>query len=288
MMYDYLLVVGPGRSGSDFLYQNLKNHPAMVFPEIKEGRYYKSPRRFRGTIDQLNCDTRRILVDITTRGYRDLSLIEGIRAQKVNGYRILIIVLLRDHLDRALSAMLFRKSRGERSALFGMSKLEDAVVRDRLTKQNLLDIYELDVDVLAVHFSTLTNDTEAVLEVLASLCGTSEFGTVERLVINESVRARNILFSAFGKAVAIAMRKLGFKRLLQRVKDNQSVKKLFFVQLSEDEDKLTMSEKSTELLKTSFSECCSIIENASDKIREGIYFRRTSSPSDRTDSGSVR
>ncbi len=39
---DYLLAVGPGRSGSEFLYENLKSKPGFVFPEIKEGCYCRS------------------------------------------------------------------------------------------------------------------------------------------------------------------------------------------------------------------------------------------------------
>ena len=41
--YDYLLIAGPGRSGSTFLYQILNGHAMFVAPVIKEGYLYRSP-----------------------------------------------------------------------------------------------------------------------------------------------------------------------------------------------------------------------------------------------------
>lgn len=276
MRYDYLLVVGPGRSGSEFLYDNLRSHPDMAFPEIRGGRYYQSLRRFNRTFNRLNRDRKKIFVDITVLGYHDSVLDKGIEVLKVNGYRILLMVILRDHCDRALSMMRFRRSRGEKSALLGTKRLEQAVVQDRLTRKNLVNIYGLDVDVLTVNFPTLTTDTTTVLDTLASICGISKFELTERRVVNESVRARNIVLSTFGKSIAIAMRRIGFKRLLQRLKDSQFIRKIFFVPLTEDEDKSALSEKSKEILEASFMDCCSIVENSSEKIHEGIYFRNGS------------
>ena len=42
---DYLLVVGPGRSGKHVLYRLLNGHAAFESPAIKDAYYYRSPRR---------------------------------------------------------------------------------------------------------------------------------------------------------------------------------------------------------------------------------------------------
>lgn len=271
MAYDYLLVVGPGRSGSDLLYENLKNHPELAFPEIKEGYYYRSPRNFDKALRGLQGKT---LVDVANLAYKDPSLSKGIERLAAKGYRTLIVVLLRNHYDRALSMMRFRKSRAEISALFGDRILEDAVVRDRLKPSALASIYGCDLDVLTISFPTLIHNTDAALRALSSICGISNPRHVARGVVNESVRARHLLLSAFGKSIAVAMRRLGLTRLLQKSKDNQSIRNLFFVPLSQDEGSMSISQSNAERLHDSYLQCRSVILSASDEIGEGIYFRQ--------------
>ena len=68
--YDYVLVAGPGRSGSTFLYRLLNAHPAFTAPEIKEGYYYRSVRRFDRARRKLRrSDT--ILLDVANTAWAD-------------------------------------------------------------------------------------------------------------------------------------------------------------------------------------------------------------------------
>ena len=166
-MYDYLLVVGPGRSGSDFLYSILRAHPDYAFPEIKEGAYYRSVRAYRRGRAKVR-PAGKLLCDIANDAYHDPRLVPGVRTLRQEGISILMMILLRDHCDRALSAIRFRKSRGRPSAFLGARHLERAVVRDRLTPGTLEGIFGLDIDILTVDFSTLVDDTEALLAKLAS------------------------------------------------------------------------------------------------------------------------
>ncbi len=273
-MYDYLLVIGPGRSGSEFLYRNLKGHRDFAFPEIKEGIYYRSPKAFKRARQRLHGKQRMLLCDIANSAYCDPALFSGIEALGKKGIKILLMVLIRNHRDRAISMLWFRKSRGEPSALFGSRRLEEVIVRDRLVPKMLLDIFRIKADILTVSFSALTKDTAAVLEVLASLCQTSGFDSVLQEPVNEVVSPRFVWFSALGWLCGRALRKLGFRRLLQRAKDNQLLKSVFFVPWSKDEGNLCLSEKSLKTLDTSYSECWSIVENSSEQIGRGIYFRK--------------
>ena len=110
-MYDYLLVVGPGRSGSDFLYRILRAHPDYAFPKIKEGAYYRSVRAYMRARAKVR-PAGKLLCDIANDAYHDPKLSSGVQALQRQGVSILMMILLRNHRDRALSAMRFRKSRG--------------------------------------------------------------------------------------------------------------------------------------------------------------------------------
>ncbi len=278
-MYDYLLVVGPGRSGSEFLHRLLRGHPSFAFPEIKERRYYRSPGAFRRARKRLDAQgPGQVLCDVANLAYADAGLPRGVEALREEGFRILLVALLRDHRDRALSMMQFRKSRGELSALLGPRRLEAAVVRDRLTSERLADIYRTDADVLTLSFSALTRDTGAVLDVLASLCGTPGFDRVPLQAVNQAVGARHLWLSAFGSWCALALRRLGFRRLLQRIKENEAVNRVFFVPLAGDAERPSLSVESMRLLDASAIACRWMVNDSSKRVGEGIYLRKTEQP----------
>ena len=269
--YDYLLSVGPGRSGSTFIYQKLKAHPDIEFPGIKEGYLYRSLGRFEQVRKRL--DERLILADISNLAYQDPLLGCGIKMIKNNGYRVLLILSIREHFDRAVSMIRFKRSRGEFCALKGMSYLEEKVMNDQLMPEQLLNIFQMDVDVLIVYFPVLTQKTEVFLDHLSNLCGISQFNNIEKERINESVCARNVVLSAFGKVVAIALRKLGCACFLQTLKDSNLMKRLFFVKLRRDN--FSLSEKNKRLLSALYFDCCSVVDAFSHRVGEQIYFRKT-------------
>ncbi len=269
---DYLLVVGPGRSGSEFLYRRLKGHPAFAFPEIKEGYYYRSPRAFRKA--RARSDGR-VLVDVANLGYRDAALAPGVRALRARGVRVLLVVLLRDHRERARSMIAFRRSRGEFSALLGARRLEKAVVRDRLTRGRLLALYALDADVLALCFDALTADVAATLDCLAALCGVAPFApAAETGAVNEAVRARVPPLAVAGKLAALALRRLGLRRTLQRLKDSRRLRALLFAPLDGADAAPSLSEASARVLAESWRECRATVAEASERPRPGVFLRR--------------
>ena len=272
-MYDYLLVVGPGRSGSDFLYGILRAHPDYAFPEIKEGAYYRSVRAYQRGRAKVR-PAGKLLCDIANDAYHDPRLVPGVRTLQQEGISILMMILLRDHCDRALSAIRFRKSRGRPSAFLGARHLERAVVRDRLTPGTLEGIFGLDIDILTVDFETLVDDTEALLAKLASLCGTGPFPDVATEPVNVSTRARFVWLSTLGWLGAVALRRLGLTRLLQGIKDSPSVGRVFFKPLARDQDELRLSDSAVRTLDAAHRECWSVVTRLSAKEREGVFVRR--------------
>ncbi len=275
-MVDYLLVVGPGRSGSDFLYRILRGHPDYAFPEIKEGMYYRSVRAYHRARAKVR-PTDRLLCDIANDAYRDPKLLPGVRALQQQGVSILMMVLLRNHRERAVSSIRFRRSRGRPSALLGAQHLETAVVRDRLTAGLLEDIFTLDVDIVTVDFKTLVEDTETVLANLVSHCGTKAFDAVATVPVNVSTRARFVWLSTFGWLFAVTLRRLGLTRLLQRIKDSRAIGRVFFQPLAPGRDEVGLSDDAVRTLDDTHRECWSVVTRVSEKESDGVYVRRAQS-----------
>lgn len=275
--YDYLLVVGPGRSGSELLYENLRRHPAFAFPEIKEGYYYRSRRAFAAARRRLDGGRARILADIANLAYRDPALAPGVAALRAGGCRALLVLLLRDHRERVASMIRFRRSRGEITAILGARRLGRAVLRDSLTPEDLAALYRIDADVLAIGFPALTGDTAGVLETLTALCGVPPPARVVRRAVNESVAARHPLLSACGKAAAVALRRVGRRRLLQRLKDNPRLRRLFFVPLAGERGggaDGVLPEGAAGALDAAAAECRAIVERASEPLAPHVHLRR--------------
>ena len=45
--YDYVLFVGPGRSGTTYIYRILRSHYNIKLPELKEAYYFRRPKRLQ-------------------------------------------------------------------------------------------------------------------------------------------------------------------------------------------------------------------------------------------------
>ena len=221
---DYLLVAGPGRSGSTYLFEGLAARGDFVAPAIKEGAYYAAPGRLRRARARLPAGA--VLLDAANTAWRDPRLAA---VGRVPGCRALLVVLLRGHVARARSVKAFRASRGDWRALLGDAALERAVVRDSLAPRDLARLFGLGVDVLCVDFAALVRDPVAVLDRIAGLCGLPP-GTRAPPpgAVNAAVAARSRALAAAGRSVARALRALGRRRLLRRIKASARVRRLFF------------------------------------------------------------
>ena len=270
--YDYLLIVGPGRSGTELLYVNMSRHPDLRFPEAKEGGYYRRPAAL---IPEARRDGGGILADISNLAYGDAALADGVSAMRRAGRRILVVITLREHRDRAVSMIRFRKSRGEFSAWFGDARLERSVIRDRLTRADLTAIYDLEADVLAIRFESLTENPERALNAIADLCGIPPFAEVEGGLVNESLRPRFFPLAAAAKLAALAMRRIGLRRPLQRAKDLGILRKALFVPIAESERRRISLQKSNALiLEKAYAECMDIVERRSERVYDGVFIKR--------------
>ncbi len=276
--YDYLLAVGPGRSGTTFLYRRLTAHPAFCAPEIKEARYYRSVRRLERALRQ---SRRRgaVLVDVADMAWSDPRLAR-VAALARRGLRILVVVSLRRHGDRARSMIGYRLSRvlpALPARLAGPGGLERAVVRDSLAAPALRRVFALGADVLTVEFESLARDPERVLDALARVCRVGPFDPVDAALINRAQRARSTPVAAAAKLAALALRGIGARRLLQSLKDSPRVVGLVF-RPAHPSERPALGAAAAARLACRHTECRAVVEAASESLGAGLWLARGAAP----------
>ena len=268
---DYLLAVGPGRSGSTFLYR-LLNGQALRSPTIKDAYYYRSPRRFERALRCIRtADPAAVLLDVANLAWRDPWLLPGVEELRRRGRRVLLVVLLREHRARARSVMAFRRSRGARASA---AALQRAAVHDSLAPEDLTRLFGMGANVLTVDFEALVRRTDTVCDVLADLCGIPRFETGVGAPVNVSVRARNRWLAAAGKLAAAVLRAAGCRRLLQRLKDSPRVMGVFFRPVGAAGDPPSLDGPAGEELSRRYAACRRTLDASSDVLAEGVWLRR--------------
>ncbi len=275
--YEYLLAVGPSRSGTTFLYRLLSAHPAFRAPEIKEAHFYRSARRLDRALARLS-GTGAILLDVADTAWSDRRLAR-VAALSGKGRRILVVVLLRCHRDQVRSTMAWRASRvlpALPAWLAGPGGLERAAERDSLDAAALERILALGADVLAVEFEVLAGRPRTVLDALARLCRTQPFGAVANVPANRAERARFPPLAAVAKLAAWTLRALGARRLLQALKDDPRVTGAVFRPLDPSELP-ALDEATAARLDRRHAACRAVIEAASEPLGDGIWLARAAS-----------
>ncbi len=267
--YDYLLVAGPGRSGSTFLYRLLDRHPALCAPVIKEGGYYRSPRRFERARRRIAAGA--ILLDVSNLAWCDPAL-ERLTAIRRNGRRILVVVLLRRHRERAASGVAFRRSRVLPALLSGRRGLERAALRGSLTPDALARIHRLGTDVATVSFEALTADPDSVLAALAGLCAIAPFAPAQSPPVNVSQVARNPVLTGAGVLAAKALRLVRAHGLLQRLKDDARVTDLFFRPAAAHE-RVHLAPATLAALDAHHAACLAAVEATGERLARGVWLR---------------
>ena len=269
---DYLLVVGPGRSGSTFLQRSLNGRGGFASPAIKDAYYYRSPRRLERALRRIRSAAQSaILLDVANRAWRDPWLLAGVEELRRRGRRVLLVVLLREHRERAASVMAFRRSRGVGGS---RAALERAAVGDSLTPEDLARLFGMGVDVVTIDFRALVGRTGAVLDVLADLCGVPRFEPVERAPVNAAVRARSRWLSLVGKLAAVVLRAAGWHRLLQRLKDDPRVMGIFFRAGAARGGPPPLGAASGDLLARRFAACRRAVDESCERLAAGIWLHR--------------
>ncbi len=271
--YDYLLFGGPGRSATTYVYQALQGHYAVLFPEIKEAHYYRNPRRYQRARRTIPSD--RLLGDVSNDAYLDPCLTNALANLRTVGQRVLLVIVLRDHLARACSMVRFDESRGRALRPGGSRALLRRVVERRLTPERLDSLFGMAADVAVLDFDVLTAKPTGALNALASLCGISPTATrLPEARINESERARSALLAAAAALTARALREAGFRRTLQRLKDSRRIHGLIFRPASDEyaaAADTAFSQEQIDMLLSANSGCWEVIRRHTVIEKDGLY-----------------
>jgi len=269
--YDYLLAVGPGRSGTTFLYRHLSAHPAFTAPQIKEAHYYRSARRLRRALRTAH-GSGAMLLDVADTAWSDPKLVSVARLAR-GGLRILLVVLLRCHRERARSLMAYRRSRVIPALLAAPGGLERAALRDSLTPAVLERLFALGADVLVIEFDALVGEPGRVLDAIAGLCGASPFGRVDTAPVNRAEAARFPPLAAAAKLTALGLRVLGARRLLQALKDNPRLVRLVF-RPARHEEAPALGDMAAACLDRRHAACRAAVEAACERLDDGLWLAR--------------
>ena len=281
---DYLLIAGPGRCGSTYLFEGLAARGDFVAPAIKEGAYYRAPGRLRRAVARLPGGA--VLLDGANAAWRDprLGAVSGLVGRDC---RVLLVLLVRGHVDWARSMKAFRASRGDWRGWRGEAALERGVVGNSLSPADLTRLLGLGVDVLCVDFAALVRDPAAVLDCIAGLCGRPPGGlSPPETAVNPSVAARSRMAAAAGKCVAVALRALGWRRLLRRLKASGRLRRVFFRPL--DGPPAPLLEASERELLRRQNACRAALEAGTVEVSEGLRLKADSQACGRARAGARR
>lgn len=234
----YLVGIGPGKTGTTWLYNQLKIHPQVSTCSIKEPYYFTQNSRngihwYNSLFDQ----SKPIKFEISNRYI--FSTDELCANLKKFDEELLLIYFKRNPIDRAKSAFLFEKQMGQTKS-----------VEDFFTKEKIEEFCDKNlsnrVEGLRKHFSVYEIEFDDIkrspLQVLNSLCRNLEiFEFTELMEVNKniSVKPRSYILAKFAKSIAFVLRLLGFLTFLQKMKENKFVRKILFTsiiaEISEEE-----------------------------------------------------
>ena len=126
---------------------------------------------------------------------------------------------------------------------------------------------------LAVRFDTLVGNPRAVLDAMARLCRTRGFAPPGTRPVNPAVQARHPFLGAAAKLAAIVLRAAGARRLLQALKDEARIERLFF-RPARAASGPSLSARAGTLLDRRFDACLAAVAAASTPLGDGIWFAR--------------
>lgn len=226
------VMIGPGKSGTTWIYRLLREHPDVYVPETKEVMYFnefydRGEDWYRSFFEHVDGET---AVGEVSNTYIFDERVAG-RIRRYNP-SMRLITSLRNPIDRAFSHYLFLRRNGKVSGSFeDIIGGEHRVVERGLYHRHLRPFWQEfpDSQILVLDFDTLADDSRQFgraifehLEVDASFWPES---ADERAL--GAMRPRSKLVARLAKAVAVGVRRLGHPELVTRLKESSVMKLLF-------------------------------------------------------------
>ena len=259
----WIFFIGPGKTGSSWLYKNLLDHPDIKLPKnIKETNFFLD-NNF--TIQDLFTSffdygkEKKVNLDISnTYIYNEVVANRIFNFEKNSK----IVVGFRDPFSRIESAFHFKKRNGEipqnetlESAL--MDDKFDLIKTNYYTKltQPYINNFGLE-NIFILEFSRIKNNPNKLLIDLFKFLSV-KVHINEKLLnkkINPASSYRIKQLSYLSKPISSTLRKLKFYKVLNYIKTSNFVQNLLFQRLDETREKLSISQKEYILKSPGFEE----------------------------------
>ena len=254
----WVFFVGPGKTGSSWLYKNLLDHPDIKLPKnIKETNFFLDDNftkrdLFSSFFDYGN--DKKINLDISNTYIYQKDVANRIFNFETNSK---IVIGYRDPFSRIESAFHFKKRNGEIPL---SESLESALTDDKfdLIKTNFyfkltepyINNFGLE-NIFILDFSKIKNNPNKLLIDLFKFLSV-KVHVNEKLLnkkINPASSYRFKQLSYLSKPISSSLRKLKFYKVLNYIKTSNFAQYLLYKQLDQTREKLSISQKEF-ILKT--------------------------------------
>lgn len=253
------ICIGPGRTGTTWLYELFENHNEILLPKIKETEYFNN-NFHKGEEWYFDLFPKNIknkcIGEISNMYYCDIDALRRISVKYPN---IKIIMSIRDPHDLLISYLKFAQRRGvEISSYSDINNIKigeimgsgfDFRLKNKILSKgdnvNLIDsvllskyisiLYELfkKENIHFFKFADLVDDADMAAQKIFSFLNISKpSGSFEyKKVINQSAKARNPMLGRFAASAAFYLRRIGLFTLLNTLKNSNFVKSIFLTEL---------------------------------------------------------
>ena len=263
------IVIGPGKSGTSWIFNVLKNHSDVCISSSKETlyfeRYYhKGEEWFHHFFHPKN--EQQILGEISNTYIFDPKV-----PQRIIDYRpdIKIISSLRNPIERTFSHYLYMLRVGEERGSFDevLAKRQDLIYRGKYFDllKNYYQVFKKD-QLLILLFEDLKKDNKKYANHLLGFLNLENVLSDE--LLNEKVlsagKARNPVLSSMISKMAGFAREIGYPDLVTKVKFNKNITKYFYKEYKQGE-KPKITPEQRENLKGLFYEDVEKLSERLDK-----------------------
>ena len=227
----HFCVLGPGKAGTTWLYHLFRENDQVCVPLIKETEFFKSnySKGVEWYLSLFDFTTQHLAFgDISNQNYKSPDVIE--KCLKLFPSTLFIYVL-RDPRDRFLSAYRFELKQGRSLTIeayaseWDLSLFDDQAIVRRL--QECVPMGQL----LLVRFEDISSRPHFVAQLIGRSLGVQFLSFPTQDARNTSVYPRSRVLAKSGRFVASQLRRLGFLRLLPRLKNSFFISRMFYTKI---------------------------------------------------------
>lgn len=239
-MNSWCFFVGPGKTGSTWLYDNLIDHPEIKLPKnIKESNYYLS----EDCLDTFNNlfynygKLKKIKMDISNTYIYNVDIAKKI---KKNHPKAKIIIGFREPVERLISMYLFKQRNGE---IPQRLSLKDSLENDTFNLVKHSKYYKLSQpyikefgveNIFIFDFNRLKEDPVFLMKDIFKFIGVAEIISYKKLrkKVNPASSFRLKFLSRYSQLASNFLRKNKLNFALNFIKSNSLVQNILFKKIT--------------------------------------------------------